>query len=166
MPCLQIGGLRTHEMGELESDRLVVLLPGGRFELHAQLVELDREELDRHIPVKRFGIRPALDTVLIRHLLIDTEKGIQFIVIDMTVLESAGIHVSLDPVEYFRPFLFMLFHRDRFGFCQVSSSSSDSFLSVNPETSLHCLPKLLNAAIAPLVARLISWQRYHPWKLL
>ena len=99
MPCLQIGGLRTHEMGELESDRLVVLLPGGRFELHAQLVELDREELDRHIPVKRFGIRPALDTVLIRHLLIDTEKGIQFIVIDMTVLESAGIHVSLDPVE-------------------------------------------------------------------
>ena len=159
MPCLQIGGLRTHEMGELESDRLVVLLPGGRFELHAQLVELDREELDRHIPVKRFGIRPALDTVLIRHLLIDTEKGIQFIVIDMTVLESAGIHVSLDPVEYFRPFLFMLFHRDRFGFCQVSSSSP-------PETSLHCLPKLLNAAIAPLVARLISWQRYHPWKLL
>ena len=119
-------------MGELESDRLVVLLPGGRFELHAQLVELDREELDRHVPVKRFGIRPALDTVLIRHLLIDTEKGIQFIVIDMTVLESAGIHVSLDPVEYFRPFLFMLFHRGRFGFCQVSSSSSDSFLSVNP----------------------------------
>ena len=108
MPCLQIGGLRTHEMGELESDRLIVLLPGGRFELHTQLVELDREELDRHIPVKRFGIRPALDTVLIRHLLIDTEKGIQFIVIDMTVLESAGIHVSLDPVEYFRPFLFML----------------------------------------------------------
>ena len=132
MPCLQIGGLRTHEMGELESDRLVVLLPGGRFELRAQLVELDREELDRHIPVKRFGIRPALDTVLNRHLLIDTEKGIQFIVIDMTVLESAGIHVSLDPVEYFRPFLFMLFHRDRFGLCQVSSSSSDSFLSVNP----------------------------------
>ena len=84
------------EMGELESDRLIVLLPGGRFELHTQLVELDREELDRHIPVKRFGIRPALDTVLIRHLLIDTEKGIQFIVIDMTVLESAGIHVSLD----------------------------------------------------------------------
>lgn len=132
MPCLQIGGLRTHEMGELESDRLIVLLPGGRFELHTQLVELDREELDRHIPVKRFGIRPALDTVLIRHLLIDTEKGIQFIVIDMTVLESAGIHVSLDPVEYFRPFLFMLFHRDRFGFCQVASGSSDSFLSVNP----------------------------------
>lgn len=75
MPCLQIGGLRTHEMGELESDRLIVLLPGGRFELHTQLVELDREELDRHIPVKRFGIRPALDTVLIRHLLIDTEKA-------------------------------------------------------------------------------------------
>ena len=96
MPCLQIGGLRTHE--KWENSKVIALsyfLPGGRFELHTQLVELDREELDRHIPVKRFGIRPALDTVLIRHLLIDTEKGIQFIVIDMTVLESAGIHVSL-----------------------------------------------------------------------
>lgn len=148
MPCLQIGGLRTHEMGELESDRLIVLLPGGRFELHTQLVELDREELDRHIPVKRFGIRPALDTVLIRHLLIDTEKGIQFIVIDMTVLESAGIHVSLDPVEYFRPFLFMLFHRDRFGFCsgRLPAAATAFFPSIQgemrvgrpPETSLHC----------------------------
>ncbi len=35
-----------------------------------------------------------------------------------------------------------------------------------PETSLHCLPMVWKALMAPFVARLISPLMYHPPKLL
>ena len=51
MAGLPVRRLRAHEVAELEGDGLVVAAASGGFQLQAELVELDGEELDRHVPV-------------------------------------------------------------------------------------------------------------------
>ena len=97
--CLQVGGLRTHEVGELEGDGLVVTRTPGCLQLHAQLVPLDGEELDGHVAVEALGIGPALHAVLVCQLLVHREEGIQLVVVDVPVLEGAGIYHVVYDVE-------------------------------------------------------------------
>ena len=171
MTGLKVGGLRTHEMRELKSNGLIVMLAGSRLQFQSQLIELDRQEFNRHVAVERLRIGPALDSIPISHLLVDTEKGIQLVVVNMPVLESASIHITLYAIKDLGPFALVLLNRDRLFLRQVTRGGIYRLLAINPreirvgrppETSLHCLPKPPKAATAPFVARLISWQRYHP----
>ena len=107
MTGLKIGRLGTHEMRKLEGDSFIVPCPGSCFKFHPEFIEFDREKLDRHIAVKGFSIRPALHVVLIGQLLIHCEECIQFIVIDMTVLESTSINDVVDAVKNLAPLPFM-----------------------------------------------------------
>ena len=65
----------------------------------AQLVELDGQELDGHVAVERLGVRPALHAVFVGELLVHREEGVQLVVVDMPVLEGAGVHHVVDAVE-------------------------------------------------------------------
>ena len=99
MTCLDIGGLRTHEMRELEGDGLVVATSLGGFQFQTQLVKLDREELDRHVAVEAFCVGPAFHAVFVGQFLVDGEESIQFVVVDVTVLECTSIYILMDTVE-------------------------------------------------------------------
>ena len=50
-------------MRELEGDGLVVAATLRSLELETQLVELDREKVDRHVAVECLGVGPALHSV-------------------------------------------------------------------------------------------------------
>ena len=105
---MQIGRLRTHEVGELKSDGFVVATTLGGFQLQTKLVELDGEELDGHVAVKALGIGPALHTVTVGQLLVDGKECVQLVVVDVTVLESTGIYHFVYAVEYLIPLAFVL----------------------------------------------------------
>ena len=91
MPCLEVCRLRAHEMGEFEGYGLVITTASGGLQFQPQLVELDREEMDRHVAVEAFCIGPALHAVLVCQLLIYGEEGIQLVIIYVSILESTSI---------------------------------------------------------------------------
>ena len=81
-------------MRELESDGLVIAAALCSLQLKTKLVELDREELDRHIAVKGLRIGPALHSVFVCHLLVHAEESVKLVVVrnmafwDHTVLND------------------------------------------------------------------------------
>ena len=97
-------------MRELKSDRLIIVLTSRSLQFQTQLIKLDRHETNRHIPVKRLRIGPALDAVFIRHLLIHAKKGIQLIIVDMAILERTRIHIVVNAIKNLRPFPLMCLH--------------------------------------------------------
>ena len=103
-------------MAELEGDGFVVAGALGGFELQAQLVELDGQELDGHVAVECLGIGPALHAVAVGKALVHLEEGIKLIVVDVPVLEGAGVNHVVYAVENFVPFFFVLFNAHGIGF--------------------------------------------------
>ena len=132
MACLGIGALGTHEVRELESNGFVVVTAFGGLQFHAQFVKLDGEEADGHVPVETFGIGPALHAVAAGQLFIHREEGIKFVIIDVAVLESTGIHHVMYAIEYFVPFALVLLYRHALGFRQGGTGSSHGLLAVYP----------------------------------
>ena len=94
-------------MRELEGDGLVVSATFCCLQLETELVELDREELDRHITVECLRVCPALHTVFVRHLLVHTEECVQLVIVDMSVLECYGVHYIVDAREDLTPLSFV-----------------------------------------------------------
>ena len=70
MAGLEVGALGAHKVGELEGDGFVVATALGGFQFHAQFVKLDGEEADGHIPVKAFGVGPALHAIAVGQFLV------------------------------------------------------------------------------------------------
>ena len=118
MAGLQVGALRTHKVAEFEGDGLVVSAPCGGLQFHTQLVELDGQEVYRHITVETFRVGPALHPVFVGEFLVNAEKGIQLVVINMSVLKCTGIY-------------------------NIVYSISNSFHLVHLSTALSSLPLIL-----------------------
>lgn len=55
---------------------------------------------------KSFGVSPALHVVFICKAFVDSKECVQFVVIDVSVLECAGIYYIVDTIKYFTPFSF------------------------------------------------------------
>ena len=94
-------------MREFEGDGLVVSASLGSFQLEAELVELDRQELDRHVAVEGLCVGPALHSVFVGHLLVDAEECVKLIVVDVSILEGNGVNNVMDAGEDLAPFPFM-----------------------------------------------------------
>lgn len=131
MAGLKICRLGRHEMRELESNRLVIATASSRFKFHAKLVELDRQEVDRHITVKSLCICPALHPILVRKLLVHREERIQLIIVNVPVLECTRIHHIMDSVENLIPFPFVFLNGNSI-FTRLESSAHHGLLTVNP----------------------------------
>src|SRR5690606_377318 len=132
MSCLQIGGLRTHKMRKFKSDRFIISSLSGSFQFKAKLLEFNRQKLNWHIPVKRFGIGPALHVVFAGELLVDRKKIIQLMVINMPILKSNRIDNLMYFMKYLIPFALMFLYRYKICFRQPRRCSHYGFLTVNP----------------------------------
>src|SRR5690554_5844694 len=116
MPCLTVGRLRAHKMGELKGDLLVILSSFGGLQFEPQLIKFERKKFDGHIAVESLSICPAFHSIFIGQLLIHLKEGIQFIIINMSVLKSTGVYYFVYTRKYFTPFFLMLLHRYGFFF--------------------------------------------------
>ena len=67
---LHVSRLRAEEMGKFERNCLVIAAAFSGFELHAQLVKLDGQEVNGHVSVECFGVRPALHAVPVGQFLV------------------------------------------------------------------------------------------------
>ena len=131
MACLQVGRLRAHKVRELKSDCLVVPAAGRGLKFEAQLIELDRQELDRHIAVEGFSVGPALHPIAVGELLVYAEERIQLVVIYVAVLKGAGIYIIVYAVENLVPLLLMLLHAYRLFLGEGIAGGLNRFLSID-----------------------------------
>ena len=91
-----IGGIRTHEMGKFERDRFFDPDRFGGAELVPHLFPFDRQEMDRHVAVERFAVGPAVQMVFVGEFHVDFQVILQFLYLDMTVLERDGVDAAGD----------------------------------------------------------------------
>ena len=119
-------------MRELECDGLVVAATLCSLQLEAELVELDREELDRHIAVEGLGVGPALHSVLVCHLLVYAEECVQLIIVDVSVLECHCIHNIVNAREDLAPLPFVSLDRDCILLSQGRTRCAHCLLAVDP----------------------------------
>src|SRR5574344_871044 len=129
--CLEISRLRTHEVRKLEGDGFVVVRTFGSFEFHTEFIELDRKEVDRHVAVKSLGIGPALHVVFVGKAFVYGEESVEFIVVDMSVLEGASIYYIMNTVEYLVPFFFVFLNRNSLVVGHLAGTHH-RFLTIDP----------------------------------
>ena len=95
-------------MRELECYRTVHSGLAGHLHLEEEFLPFDRQEADRHVAVKRLEICPAFHSIFVSKLLIDHEVVIQFVVVNLTVLERKDVNHALQVAEDLVPLEFML----------------------------------------------------------
>ena len=101
-------------------------------QFEAQFVELDREEFDRHVTVEGLGVGPALHSVAVCKLFVYREEGVEFVVVDVAVLEGDCVYHFVDAREYLIPLFFVLLHAYGLLLCQIAACCIHCFLAVDP----------------------------------
>ena len=132
VPGLQICTLGAHEVGELEGDGFVVAAALGGFQFEAELVELDGEEADGHIPVEAFRVGPALHAVTVCKLFVHGEEGVQLVVVYVAVLEGAGVNIFVDAVEDLVPLPFVLLYADGLFAGDIAAGGVNGLFAIDP----------------------------------
>lgn len=83
-----VARIGRHEVREFEGDDLFGKR-GSRLNFKPEIAPVRRGELDRHIPVKAFKVRPDMDVVLPPKFNDPLHKVWQFLVMHLAILEGA-----------------------------------------------------------------------------
>lgn len=108
----RITGVRRDKVREFERDDFLGDL-AGRLHLEPQIPPVRRRKLDRHVPVKRFEIRPDRHSVLFAQRRDSLHKVRQLLIVNLTILERANVDHLVRLREDSVPVVKTLFERER-----------------------------------------------------
>ena len=108
MSGLKIGGLRAHEMGKFKCDPLIKPGPLCRLELHSEFIKFDGQKADGHIAVECLGIGPAFHFIFISQFFVDRKEGIEFVIVDVTILKGTRVNHVVNTIKYLTPIFLVL----------------------------------------------------------